>query len=247
MTKQIALITGGMGGIGEAIAVKLHDAGYTTVVTYSPANTGAHTWLERMEAAGRRFPAYEVDVADYDSCQQGAQRLQAEVGNVDILVNNAGITRDASFKKLDKINWDAVLRTNLDSLFNMTKPLCDGMVERGWGRIVNIASIIGSKGGFGQTNYAAAKAGMHGFTKSLALEVAKKGVTVNTVSPGFIATKMVMAVPQEVLDTKIIPQIPVGRLGQPDEVAALVLYLCSHEAAFVTGANIAINGGQHLQ
>ena len=169
------------------------------------------------------------------------------MGNVDILVNNAGITRDASFKKLDKINWDAVLRTNLDSLFNMTKPLCDGMVERGWGRIVNIASIIGSKGGFGQTNYAAAKAGMHGFTKSLALEVAKKGVTVNTVSPGFIATKMVMAVPQEVLDTKIIPQIPMGRLGKPEEVAGLVAYLASEEAAFVTGANIAINGGQHMQ
>jgi acetoacetyl-CoA reductase len=200
-----------------------------------------------MEAAGRRFPAYEVDVADYDACQRGAQKLQAEVGNVDVLVNNAGITRDASFKKLDKVNWDAVLRTNLDSLFNMTKPVCDGMVERGWGRIVNISSIIGSKGGFGQTNYAAAKAGMHGFTKSLALEVAKKGVTVNTVSPGFIATRMVMAVPQEVLDTRIIPQIPVGRLGQPEEVAALVLYLCSREAAFVTGANIAINGGQHLQ
>ena len=247
MTSQIALVTGGMGGIGEAIAVKLHDAGYTTVVTYSPANTGAQAWLARMEAAGRCFPAYQVDVADYDACQLGAQKLQAEVGNVDILVNNAGITRDASFKKLDKVNWDAVLRTNLDSLFNMTKPVCDGMVERGWGRIVNISSIIGSKGGFGQSNYAAAKAGMHGFTKSLALEVAKKGVTVNTVSPGFIATRMVMAVPQDVLDTKIIPQIPVGRLGQPEEVAALVLYLCSREAAFVTGANIAINGGQHLQ
>jgi acetoacetyl-CoA reductase len=247
VTNQIALVTGGMGGIGEAIAVKLHDAGYTIVVTYSPANSGAPAWLERMKAAGRRFHAYQIDVAEYDSCQQGVQKLQAEVGNVDILINNAGITRDASFKKLDKVNWDNVLRTNLDSLFNMTKPLCDGMVERGWGRIVNISSIIGSKGGFGQTNYAAAKAGMHGFTKSLALEVAKKGVTVNTVSPGFIATKMVMAVPQDVLDTKIIPQIPVGRLGQPDEVAALVLYLCSREAAFVTGANIAINGGQHLQ
>ncbi|NPT55605.1 SDR family oxidoreductase, partial [Paraburkholderia elongata] len=143
--------------------------------------------------------------------------------------------------------WDAVIRTNLDSVFNMTKPVCDGMVERGWGRIVNISSIIGSKGGFGQTNYAAAKAGIHGFTKSLALEVAKKGVTVNTISPGFIATRMVMAVPQDVLEAKIIPQIPVGRLAQPAEVAALVLYLCSREAGFLTGANIAINGGQHLQ
>ena len=140
-----------------------------------------------------------------------------------------------------------MIRTNLDSVFNMTKPLCEGMMERGWGRIVNVSSIIGSKGGFGQTNYAAAKAGMHGFTKSLALEVTKKGVTVNTISPGFIATKMVTALPQDVLDTRIIPQIPVGRLGQPAEVAALVLYLCSREAGFVTGANIAINGGQHLQ
>lgn len=247
MTQQTALVTGGMGGIGEATAIKLHDAGYATVVTYSPSNVGAAAWLERMAASGRRFHAVPVDVADYDACQHCAAHVQAEIGPVDILVNNAGITRDASFKKLDKVNWDAVLRTNLDSVFNMTKPVCDGMVERGWGRIINISSIIGCKGGFGQTNYAAAKAGMHGFTKSLALEVAKKGVTVNTISPGFIATRMVMAVPQDVLDAKIIPQIPVGRLGQPEEVAALVLYLCSPEAGFVTGANIAINGGQHLQ
>ena len=236
-----------MGGLGEAISVKLFDAGYTVVVTYSPNNAGAERWLARMAAAGRRLRAYAVDVGDYDSCQQCAQQIKNEVGPVDILVNNAGITRDASFKKLDKVNWDAVIRTNLDSVFNMTKPVCEGMMERGWGRIINVSSIIGSKGGFGQTNYAAAKAGMHGFTKSLALEVAKKGVTVNTISPGFIATKMVTALPQDVLDTRIIPQIPVGRLGQPAEVAALVLYLCSREAGFVTGANIAINGGQHLQ
>ena len=247
MAKQLALVTGGMGGLGEAISVKLYDAGYTVVVTHSPNNTGAETWLARMAADGRQFHAYTVDVGDYDSCQQCAQQIKNEVGPIDILINNAGITRDASFKKLDKVNWDAVIRTNLDSVFNMTKPLCEGMVERGWGRVISVSSIIGSKGGFGQTNYAAAKAGIHGFTKSLALEVAKKGVTVNTISPGFIATKMVTALSQDVLDTRIIPQIPVGRLGQPDEVAALVLYLCSREAAFVTGANIAINGGQHLQ
>jgi len=247
MAKQIALVTGGMGGLGEAISIKLHDAGYAVAVTYSPGNAGANEWLARMEAEGRQFRAYGVDVADYDSCEKCAARIKAEVGPVDILINNAGITRDASFKKLDKVNWDAVIRTNLDSVFNMTKPVCDSMVERGWGRIINVSSIIGSKGGFGQTNYAAAKAGMHGFTKSLALEVAKKGVTVNTISPGYIATKMVMAVPEEIRETKIVPQIPVGRLGQPDEVAALVLYLCSREAGFVTGANIAINGGQHLQ
>src|ERR1700730_10030058 len=236
-----------MGGLGEAISVKLFDAGYAVVVTHSPNNAGVERWLAQMDADGRQFHAYAVDVSDYDSCQQCAQQIKNEAGPTDILINNAGITRDASFKKLDKVNWDAVIRTNLDSVFNMTKPVCEGMVERGWGCIINVSSIIASKGGFGQTNYAAAKAGIHGFTKSLALEVAKKGVTVNTISPGFIATKMVTAVPQDVLDTKIMPQSPVGRLGQPDEVAALVLYLCSREAAFVTGANIAINGGQHLQ
>jgi acetoacetyl-CoA reductase len=169
-----------------------------------------------------------------------------DVGAVDVLVNNAGITRDMTFKKMDKTNWDAVIRTNLDSCFNMTKQVCDGMVDRGWGRIINIASVNGQKGAFGQTNYSAAKAGMHGFTKALALEIAKKGVTVNTISPGYIGTKMVMAIPQEVLDSKIVPQIPTGRLGKPDEVAGLVAYLTSEEAAFVTGANIAINGGQHM-
>jgi acetoacetyl-CoA reductase len=151
-----------------------------------------------------------------------------------------------TFKKMTKADWDAVIHTNLDSVFNMTKQVMDGMMERGWGRVINISSVNGSKGAFGQTNYAAAKAGMHGFTKSLALEVSKKGVTVNTISPGYIGTKMVMAIPQEVLDSKIVPQIPMSRLGKPEEVAGLVAYLASEEAAFVTGANIAINGGQHM-
>ncbi len=247
MTRKVALVTGGMGGIGEAISVRLNDAGHTVLVTYSPSNTTADNWLSKMEAEGRHFRAYAVDVADYASCERCAAQIREEVGPVDILVNNAGITRDASFKKLDKGAWDAVLRTNLDSVFNMTKQWYEGMTSRGWGRIVNISSVIGSKGGFGQSNYAAAKAGMHGFTKSLALELARKGVTVNTVSPGFIATRMVTAVPDEILKTKILPEIPVGRLGKPEEVAALVAYLCSDEAGFVTGANIAINGGQHLQ
>jgi acetoacetyl-CoA reductase len=163
-----------------------------------------------------------------------------------VLVNNAGITRDSTFRKMDRVNWDAVLTTNLDSCFNMTKQVCDSMVDRGWGRIINISSVNGQKGAFGQVNYSAAKAGMHGFTKALALEVARKGVTVNTISPGYIGTKMVMAIPTEVLDSKIIPQIPMGRLGKPEEVAGLVAYLSSEEAAFVTGANIAINGGQHM-
>jgi len=236
-----------MGGIGEAISVRLHDAGHTVLVTYSPNNTNADSWLARMEGKGKQFRAYAVDVADYASCERCAAQIRSDIGPVDILVNNAGITRDASFKKLDKSAWDAVLHTDLDSVFNMTKQWYEDMTAHGWGRIVNISSVIGCKGGFGQTNYAAAKAGMHGFTKSLALELARKGVTVNTVSPGFIATRMVMAVPEEVLKTKILPEIPVGRLGQPEEVAALVAYLCSDDAGFVTGANISINGGQHLQ
>jgi acetoacetyl-CoA reductase len=175
-----------------------------------------------------------------------ARKVLAEIGPIDVLVNNAGITRDMTFKKMTKVDWDAVINTNLGSVFNVTKPICEAMVERGWGRIINVSSVNGSKGAFGQTNYAAAKAGMHGFTKSLALEVARKGVTVNTISPGYIGTKMVTAIPQEILDTKIIPQIPVGRLGKPEEIAGLVVYLASDEAAFVTGANIAINGGQHM-
>ncbi|RZF24890.1 acetoacetyl-CoA reductase [Paraburkholderia sp. UYCP14C] len=247
MTKRIAVVTGGMGGLGEAISTKLHDAGYAVVVTYSPNNTGAAEWLANMETQGRKFLAYPVDVADYDSCQHCAARIQFDVGPVDILVNNAGITEDMTLRKMNKVNWDAVIRTNLDSVFNMTKPLCEEMVAQGWGRIVNISSVNGSKGSIGQTNYAAAKAGMHGFTKSLALEVARKGVTVNTISPGYLATKMVTAIPQEILDTKILPHVPVGRLGKPEEVAALVLYLCSDDAGFVTGANVAINGGQHMQ
>ena len=165
---------------------------------------------------------------------------------MDILINNAGITRDTTFKKMSKVDWSAVVSTNLDSVFNMCKPVVDGMVERGWGRVINVSSVNGQKGAFGQTNYSAAKAGMHGFTKALALEVAKKGVTVNTISPGYIGTAMVTAIPEDVLNSKILPQIPVGRLGKPEEVAGLCAYLASDEAAFLTGANIAINGGQHM-
>ena len=244
--KKIAVITGGMGGLGESITTKMADAGYRVVVTYSPSNTKHKSWLEEMKGRGYSFSAFPVDVVDYDDCARKIAGIQAECGPIDILVNNAGITRDMTFKKMDKTNWDAVMKTNLDSVFNMTKPVCDGMTERGWGRIINISSVNGQKGAFGQTNYSAAKAGMHGFTKALALEVARKGVTVNTISPGYIGTKMVMAIPQEVLDSKIIPQIPMARLGKPEEVAGLVAYLASDEAAFVTGANIAINGGQHM-
>lgn len=247
MNQRLAVVTGGMGGLGEAICVKLARMGYKVVTTCSPGNTKRETWLADMKKQGFDFRAYEVDVADFDSCQLAAAKIQSECGPIDVLVNNAGITRDMTFRKMDKSSWDAVLRTNLDSVFNMTKPVIDNMAERGWGRIINVSSVNGQKGAFGQTNYSAAKAGMHGFTKAAALEYARKGVTVNTISPGYIGTKMVMAIPKEVLDSKIIPQIPVGRLGKPEEVAGLVAYLCSDEAAFVTGANIAINGGQHMQ
>jgi acetoacetyl-CoA reductase len=247
MTKRVALITGGMGGLGETISTKMADAGYGVVVTYSPSNKTSNQWLAAMKAKGYDFHAYACDVADFDSAKACIAKVHAEVGQVDILVNNAGITKDTTFRKMDLAAWKAVISTNLDSVFNMTKQVYDGMMDRGWGRIINVSSVNGSKGAFGQTNYAAAKSGMHGFTKSLALESAKKGVTVNTISPGYIGTKMVMAIPKEVLDSKILPQIPIARLGKPEEVAGLIIYLCSEEAAFVTGANIAINGGQHMQ
>ncbi len=246
-TRRIALVTGGMGGLGEAICIKLAKLGDTVATTYSPGNTKSEQWLTLMREQGYQFYAYPCDVADWESCRACIRKMTEALGPVDVLINNAGVTRDMTFKKMDKINWDAVMHANLDSCFNMTKQVCDSMMDRGWGRIINISSVNGQKGAFGQTNYSAAKAGMHGFTKALALEVVRKGVTVNTISPGYIGTKMVMAIPKEVLDSKIIPQIPMGRLGKPEEVAGLVAYLASEEAAFVTGANIAINGGQHMQ
>ena len=243
---RTVLVTGGMGGLGEAICIKMADQGYRVIVTHSSRNAKANEWIAAMKVRGYDFHPAEVDVADYDSCARMVQQVEKEVGHVDVLVNNAGITRDITFKKMTKADWDDVIRTNLDSVFNMTKQVMDGMVERGWGRIINVSSVNGQKGAFGQTNYSAAKAGMHGFTKALALEVAKKGVTVNTISPGYIGTRMVTAIPEDILKEKIIPQIPVGRLGKPDEIAGLIIYLASDEAAFVTGANIAINGGQHM-
>ena len=244
--QRVALVTGGMGGLGEAICIKLAALGDKVITTYSPNNAKAQEWLRRMNDMGYGFKGYPCDVTDFDACKACVDEVVRDFGKVDVLVNNAGITRDMTFKKMTKADWDAVIHTNLDSVFNMTKQVMDAMVERGWGRIINISSVNGTKGAFGQTNYSAAKAGMHGFTKALALEVAKKGVTVNTISPGYIGTKMVMAIPQEVLDSKILPQIPQARLGKPEEVAGLVAYLASEEAAFVTGANISINGGQHM-
>ena len=243
---RIALVTGGMGGLGEAICIKLAALDFKVVTTFSPGNTKVDEWLKAMNAKGFGFGAYACDVTDFESARACVEAVSSEVGPVDVLVNNAGITRDMTFKKMTKSDWDAVIHTNLDSVFNMAKQVLDGMTARKWGRIINVASVNGQKGAFGQTNYAAAKAGMHGFTKALALEVAKQGVTVNTISPGYIGTKMVTAIPQEILDSKILPQIPVNRLGKTEEIAGLVAYLASDEAAFVTGANISINGGQHM-
>ena len=245
--KRVVLVTGGMGGLGEAICKKMAAMGNTVVTTYSPSNKTSGQWLDEMKKEGFTFHAYPVDVTNPDDCVAKCAQIAKEHGPIDVIVNNAGITRDMTFKKMTKVDWDAVMHTNLDSVFNMTKPVIDGMSDRGWGRIINISSVNGQKGAFGQTNYSAAKAGMHGFSKALALEVARRGVTVNTISPGYIGTKMVMAIDKTVLETKILPHIPMGRLGKPDEVAGLVAYLSSDEAAFLTGANIAINGGQHMQ
>jgi acetoacetyl-CoA reductase len=245
--KRIALVTGGMGGLGTPIARRLHDANYTTIVTHSEHNKKASTWLETERSTGRLFHSYEVDVAAYASCMSCVEQIERNIGTIDILINNAGIARDKTFMKMSKADWDAVLSTNLDAIFNMTKQVCKPMIERGWGRIINVGSVNGSRGAFGQVNYAASKAGLHGVTKTLALEFARRGVTVNTVSPGYLATAMVSAIPAEVLERTIIPQIPIGRLGEPDEVAALISFLCSDDAAFITGTNIAINGGMHMQ
>jgi acetoacetyl-CoA reductase len=235
-----------MGGLGTALCRRLQAEGFRVATTYSPGNQQPEAWLAAQRDEGFRFLAYKVDVTDFGDCEWMIQKLLDEMGRLDLLVNNAGITRDRSLKKMSLEDWHAVLRADLDSVFNITRQAIEPMMEQRWGRIINISSVNGQQGAFGQVNYAAAKAGMHGFSKALALELARHRITVNTVSPGYLNTKMVSAVPEEIMKTKILPQIPLGRLGEPDEVAALVAYLASEEAAFVTGANIAINGGQHM-
>ena len=242
---RVALVTGGMGGLGEAICIKLAALGYKVVTTHSPGNTKAHEWLQTMNNMGYGFKAFPCDVADFDSCKACVEQVTKEVGAVDVLVNNAGITRDMTFKKMTKADWDAVISTNLDSAFNMTKQVMDGMLERKWGRVINVSSVNGQKGAFGQTNYAAAKAGMHGFSMALAQELATKGVTVNTVSPGYIGTDMVKAIRPDVLE-KIVATVPVKRLGEPSEIASIIAWLASEEGGYATGADFSVNGGLHM-
>jgi len=245
MEKQlIALVTGATGGLGTDMVKKLTDDGYKVLGTYNSA-AKAEAWRGRMSEEGYNIPLYQVNVADFDEVGNAVGRMTAEWGTIDILVNNAGITRDGAFYKMTKQAWDEVIATNLTSVFNCSRHVINPMIEQQWGRIINISSVNGQRAQFGQTNYAAAKAGMHGFTKTLAIEVAKKGVTVNTISPGYIGTDMVMAVAEPVRN-QIIAGIPVGRLGGTDEIAWLVSFLASERAAFITGANIAINGGQHV-
>ena len=241
---KVALVTGGTGGIGAAICLKLAESGARVATNYRNEEK-AKAWQAEAKKAGHDIAIYQADVSDFDACQILTEQVKKDLGPIDILVNNAGITKDGMFKKMSKEKWDAVMSINLDGLFNMTKPLIEGMTDRGWGRIINISSINGQKGQLGQTNYAASKAGMHGFTMALAQEVARKGVTVNTVSPGYIATEMVMAVSEDIRNS-IIAGIPVNRLGTPEEIAALVDFLASEEAGFATGADFSMNGGQHM-
>jgi len=245
--QRIAVVTGGLGGIGTAICRRLSDEGLRVVCADVGAeSTRAAEWVQEQERAGYRFAVYEVNVTEFSSCQRAVAAIEEASGPIGILVNCAGITRDGMFRKMHPDQWDAVLSTNLGSVFNMTRQVIEGMAERGYGRVVNISSVNGQKGQFGQTNYSAAKAGMHGFTMALAQEVAGKGITVNSISPGYVGTQMVMAVPEEVR-AQIIAQIPVGRLGRPEEIAAAVAFCVSEEMGYMTGANLAVNGGLHMQ
>ncbi len=245
MSKRVALVTGGMGGLGTAICKSLAKEGFVVVANCLPGFPQKDEWLARTKAEGFDFHAGEADVADYDSCAAMVKKIEAELGPVDVLVNNAGITRDGMFRKMDRSQWDAVMSTNLDSVFNVTHQVLAGMAERGWGRVINVSSVNGVKGQFGQANYSAAKAGILGFTKAIAAEVAKKGVTVNAIAPGYIGTDMVMAIKQEVRDS-IVATIPMGRLGKPEEIGALCAYLASDLAGYMTGATLNINGGLHF-
>ena len=245
MSKKVAYVTGGMGGIGTSICQRLAQDGYTVVAGCGPNSPRKDRWLAEQKTLGFDFIASEGNVSDWDSTKAAFDKVKAEVGEIDVLVNNAGITKDGQFRRMTADDWKAVIDTNLNSLFFVTKQVVDGMLDRGWGRIINISSMNGQRGQFGQTNYSTAKAGMHGFTMALAQEVAAKGVTVNTVSPGYIGTDMVRAIRDDVLE-KIVATIPVKRLGEPEEIASIVSWLASDQSGFTTGANFACNGGNHM-
>ena len=238
---RVAVVTGGSRGIGAAISKALKAAGYKVAATYAGNDEAANAFKSETG-----IPVYKWDVSNTEACAAGLKQVEADLGPIEVLINNAGITRDSAFHRMTAEQWHAVINTNLNSLFNMTRPVIEGMRARKFGRIINISSINGQKGQFGQTNYSAAKAGDLGFTKALAQESAKLGITVNAICPGYIATEMVMAVRQEVREKSILPQIPVGRLGEAEEIARCVVFLAADEAGFITGSTLAANGGQYM-
>jgi acetoacetyl-CoA reductase len=238
---RVAIVTGGTRGIGQAISVALKQKGFRVAANYAGNDTAARKFQAESD-----IPVYKWDVGDYKSCENGIGQISRDLGPIDVLVNNAGITRDGVLHRMSKENWDAVIRTNLDSVFNMTRLVIEGMRARGFGRIISISSVNGRKGQAGQANYSAAKAGLLGFTKAIALECASKGITCNVVAPGYINTEMVAAVPKDVLESKILPQIPIGRLGTPEDIARSVAFLAADEAGFITGACLDANGGQYM-
>ncbi len=244
MSQKVAYVTGGMGGIGTAICQRLHKDGFKVIAGCGPTRDHAK-WLAEQKALGFTFYASVGNVGDWDSTVEAFTQAKAEHGTIDVLVNNAGITRDRMFLKMSREDWDAVIETNLNSMFNVTKQVVADMVEKGWGRIINISSVNGEKGQAGRTNYSAAKAGMHGFSMALAQELATKGVTVNTVSPGYIGTDMVKAIRPDVLE-KIVATVPVKRLGEPREIASIIAWLASDEGGYATGADFSVNGGLHM-
>ncbi|PLC55168.1 beta-ketoacyl-ACP reductase [Pollutimonas nitritireducens] len=244
MSGKVAYVTGGMGGIGTSICQRLAKEGFTVVAGCGPSRNFGQ-WIDEQAALGYKFHASVGNVSDWDSTVDAFQKVRDEIGPVSVLVNNAGITRDGLFRKMSQEDWRAVIDTNLNSLFNVTKQVIEGMVDQQWGRIINISSVNGQKGQFGQTNYSTAKAGIHGFTMALAQEVANKGITVNTISPGYIGTDMVRAIRPDVLE-KIVATIPVKRLGTPEEIGSMVAWLASGDSGFATGADFSLNGGLHM-
>ena len=246
MLKRVAVVTGGIGGLGTAMCKDLHEQGRNVVAAYYPAEEmKAMTWQQTYREQGYDIAIYPVDVTDITSCEQLKNQIEHDLGPIEILINNAGITRDSVFKKMEKHQWDQVIETNLSGAFNMTRQVFETMSGRGWGRIVNVSSVNGQRGQFGQANYSAAKAGIHGLTMALAQEGARKGVTVNSISPGYVATEMVLAIPESIRN-EIVAEIPVGRLGEPEDISRTVAFLTAEEAGYITGADFYINGGLYI-